>query len=74
MHAWISKLNDNGTTNCGTSGNYVVHDGRYKSLDSLKRYYLDRLPAGKYKVEIHFYGNYYGEPQKVFTHTVPARG
>jgi S1-C subfamily serine protease len=31
------------------------------------------LPAGKYKVEIHFYGNYYGKPQKTFNHTAYPR-
>lgn len=67
MHAWVSKLDENLNTRCGTDGNYSVD--RYKSIKTLQKYFLNKLSAGNYKVDIHWNADRkYGKADKTFLH------
>ena len=67
MHAWVSKLDENLNTKPGTDGNYSV--SKYNSINTLQKYFLNKLPVGKYKVDIHWNeATKYGKADKSFLH------
>lgn len=72
MFAWVSRLDEAGNTRCGTSGNYCT--AKYKSIKTLQKYFLDKLPLGNYKVAIHWSEDtkYRTNADKTFLHKQKA--
>lgn len=70
MLALCRKMDAEGNTSCGTSGNYFTKE--YKTLKNLVKYGItEGLPTGKYEVSL--YSNpdaIYREPIKKFVQNV----
>lgn len=73
MIALAQKLNAEGKTSVGTSGNYFTKD--YKTLKNLVKFGLLTLPEGKYEVSLwHHRDDSYKEPFKKFIQNVRSNG
>lgn len=70
MRAFVHKMNADGMDRLGTGQDAGMVSPEYKRLSNLCRHFLDKLPAGKYHVEVfRNWDNRYGKPDIDFVHT-----